>query len=219
MKQNKALVIGVTGGVGAGKSTVLSILEDNYNALIVKADEIGNEVKLKGNVCYDELIELLGKEVLSNNGEIDKKIMASMIFSDENLLNKVNSIIHPAVRRIIETVIEENCNNYEYIIVEAALLCEANYFPILNALFEVRTSQDVRIQRLVESRGYSVEKCRDIIGNQSDVSFYKASSDNYELNSERNDYFGYYLIENNGNETDLNKMTDKAMEELHERIR
>lgn len=219
MKRNNALVIGVTGGVGSGKSTALNILKDKYNGFIIKADDLGNEVKLKGHVCFEPLLELLGKEVLDENGEIDKKIMAQMIFTDEELLFEVNSIIHPAVRSEIESLIEKNKKNFDYIFTEAALLCEADYFPIINALFEVRTDKDIRIKRLMDNRCYSLTKCEEIISNQSDVSFYKESSDLYEMNSERTDYYGYFCIKNNKDEDDLIRQIESVMEELNERIR
>lgn len=219
MKQNDALIIGVTGGIGSGKSTALNIFSNKYKSFLIKADDIGNDVKLKGKVCYDELVKLLSDKVLSRDGEIDKKVMAEMIFADDDLLKKVNEIIHPAVRVEIERLIEANKTLYDYIFVEAALLCEADYFPILNVLFEVKAEKQVRIQRLMENRGYSFEKCNEIIDSQSDDSFYKKASDDYENTCDRNDYFGYFCIKNNKNEEDLTYQIEGVMEDLNERIR
>ncbi len=219
MRQNKAIIIGITGGVGAGKSTVLDILQDNYNIYLIKADDIGNEVKLKGHTCYEDLVKLLGEDVLDEFGQIDKNKMAKMIFEDKELLFKVNSIIHPAVREEIEQEININSDKFDYIAVEAALLCEADYFPILNALFEVRTSEKVRIERLMQTRNYSEDKCKSIISNQSDSCFYAEASNNYANNTNRNDYYGYFLIENDSDTEILKQRINIVMEELNEHIR
>lgn len=216
MKQNKTMIVGVTGGVGSGKSTVLDILQQNFNVLIVKADDIGNEVKLKGNSCYNSLISLFGKEILDINGQIDKAKMASLIFADKDLLTKVNGIIHPAVREEIEKIISLNSSQYDYIVIEAALLCEANYLPLLNALIEVRCDKEIRIKRLMADRGYSLEKCLGIINNQSKDSFYKEASDNYLYSCDRKDYYGYYAVENNSEKVSLLNQIVLIMEELDE---
>ena len=131
MKQNKKFVLGITGGIGSGKSLALSYLQNKYNCFVIKADDIGNEVKLKGNSCYKAIVKLLGKDILGEDGEIDKNLMAEKIFSDSDLVEKVNSIIHPAVRKEIERLIKVNSKDYQIFVIEAALLCEADYFPIL----------------------------------------------------------------------------------------
>ncbi|MBR3634704.1 MAG: dephospho-CoA kinase, partial [Lachnospiraceae bacterium] len=89
--------IGITGGVGCGKSRILEYIRENYNCKIITADDVANEIKEPGEVCYQPLIDLLGKEILGKDKRIDKKKMAAKIFADESLLLKVNDIIHPAV--------------------------------------------------------------------------------------------------------------------------
>ena len=213
MKLNKTYVIGVTGGVGSGKSTALDYLCLEYNCVVIKADDVGNEVKLKGHVCYDSLVNLLGIEVLDKDGEIDKSKMASRIFNDDSLRNKVNEIIHPNVRTEIENFIKLNSNKYDVIFIEAALLVEANYFPILNELWEIRACNDTRIKRLEENRGYSVSKSQSIMASQNhDISFYKDKSDDYSSKALRSDYFGYKLIVNDSDKKDLFNKLDSVME-------
>ena len=89
------LVIGITGGVGAGKSSVLQYIGQRCKCRIVLADEVGNRVKLPGEICYNRLVELMGSDILDEKGYIDKLRMAEAIFSDKDLLTKVNAIIHP----------------------------------------------------------------------------------------------------------------------------
>ena len=83
-------VIGITGGVGAGKSEVLKYIQEQYNCRVILADDVGNEVKLPGNACYEALIEVLGRDILTKEGFIDKKKMADKIFCNQSLLQKVN---------------------------------------------------------------------------------------------------------------------------------
>ena len=100
MKPNKMKLIGITGGVGAGKSLVLQLLQKHCRCRVLLADEVGNEVKLPGQPCYERLVELLGKQVLSSDGTIDRKKMAERIFADPALLDQVNGIIHPEVETL-----------------------------------------------------------------------------------------------------------------------
>ena len=100
-------LIGITGGVGAGKTMVLGLLKELCRCRVLLADEVGNEVKLPGQPCYERLVQLLGRQVLAEDGTIDKKKMAGLIFSDPALLDRVNGIIHPEVKRYILTQVEE----------------------------------------------------------------------------------------------------------------
>ena len=102
-------VIGITGGVGAGKTAVLSYIREHYNCKVILADEVGHQVKEPGQVCYDRLVELLSSDVLNEDKTINKQKMAEMIFSSDRLLEEVNAIIHPAVKNaIVETIETEH---------------------------------------------------------------------------------------------------------------
>lgn len=170
LKKNGTNIIGITGGIGAGKSTVLGYIRDNYNALVIFSDDVANDIKKKGYPAYDALVDLLGKEVLSKDGEIDKAKMASAIFNNKNLLKNVNNILHPAVNAFIINIIEKERAKgvYDFVFVEAALLIENGYDKIVDELWYVYASEDSRRQRLKASRGYSDEKIDDILGKQLD---------------------------------------------------
>ena len=101
-------VIGITGGVGAGKSAILSHIQENYNCRVFLADEAAHQVEEKGQPCYDRLVKLLGEEILAEDKTIHRQRMAEKIFSDPALLSQVNAMIHPAVKeRILEVIREE----------------------------------------------------------------------------------------------------------------
>lgn len=199
---NKCPVIGITGGVGAGKTLALNYLKQNYNSEIIVADDLANELKLKGNACYVPLVEILGENVLDSDGEIDKSAMSAKIFSDAGLLAKINSIIHPAVKTEILRRIEitRDTHSKDYIFLEAALLIECGYKPILDELWYICADSTIRVKRLQESRGYSMEKCNGIIMRQ-------LSDEEYRDNADR-------IIYNNGNLQEYYNNLDLAIKQL-----
>ena len=169
------LTIGVTGGVGAGKSTVLNYIKDNYRAEIILADDYGNKVKEPGEACYAKIVELLGEGILSSpNGTIDREKMAKAIFADEELRRKVNDIIHPAViQKILEDVEKiRTGGGIDYCLIEAALLIESGLYREFDKLMYIYADENVRRKRLISSRGYSDEKIDSIMATQlSDEEF------------------------------------------------
>lgn len=161
-------VIGITGGVGAGKSKILEYIREHCSCRILLADEVGNSVKEPGTACYSELIRLLGKEILEEDGSIHKGKMAEAIFGNKELLDKVNAIIHPAVRKVILDALEEERQKgqCQAFFVEAALLIECGYGEVVDELWYIHAEEAVRRQRLRESRQYSEEKIQGIMAGQ-----------------------------------------------------
>ena len=170
-------VIGVTGGVGAGKSTVLDVLSELTSCIIIRTDDVAKETILPDGAAYSRVVELLGREVLADDGVmIDRKKMAAAIFTDEDLCAKVNAVIHPLTMQEVKKRIAEAEKKgvYEFVFVEAALLIEAGYDSICEEFWYVYVPEEERIKRLMASRGYSREKCLDIMANQlSDEEFRK----------------------------------------------
>lgn len=162
------LVIGITGGVGAGKSSVLNALEEHCRCKIILADDVGNKVKEPGQKCYSQIVELLGKEILNEDLTINRIKMAEKIFADAEILNQVNRIIHPAVEEYIlnEIRAEREKQDIDVFFLEAALLIEAGYVQYLDELWYIFSEKDVRIKRLKESRAYSDEKIQQIMESQ-----------------------------------------------------
>lgn len=161
-------LIGITGGVGAGKSLVLARLSERCRCRILLADEVGNEVKRPGEACYKRLVELLGEGILLPDGSIDRGRMAAAVFSDPGLRQEVNGIIHPEVRRRILTEVERERARgaSDFFFLEAALLIECGYEAILDELWYVHADREVRRARLKEYRGYSDEKIDRIFASQ-----------------------------------------------------
>ncbi len=161
-------VIGITGGIGCGKSAILAHIAFSFRCKVILADEIAHIVKEPGQLCYQKLVELLGETVLNGDGYINKDAMAHMIFSDPELLARVNSIIHPAVKTYIKTIIvdEEEKQEIDFLFVEAALLIEAGYEMIVDEIWYIHADMAVRRERLRALRGYTEEKVDAIISRQ-----------------------------------------------------
>ena len=169
-------LIGITGGVGAGKSQILSYIEKNTNSRILLADEAAHIVKEPGQPCYTKLVQLLGEEVLEDDGQINKGKMAARIFADKEILAQVNAIIHPAVKTYILNEIdkERKAAVKEFFFLEAALLIEEGYHKIVDEMWYIYAAEPVRRQRLKENRGYSDEKITQIMKSQLSEETFRA---------------------------------------------
>lgn len=172
-------VIGITGGVGAGKTSILNFLRENYNCEIIVADELAKSLCLRGQMCYTPLVELLSTAVLNEELEIDRGKMASMIFADSRLLTGVNAIIHPGVKSYIKNRIATlmESDEVDYLFIEAALLIEDGYKAIVDELWYIYTDEAVRRERLKSSRGYTDEKIDSILKSQLSDEEFRANSD------------------------------------------
>lgn len=200
-RDNNMISIGITGGVGSGKSEALAYLKDKYGAVILLADEAARMLEEKGMPCYNSLVKVFGERILGEDGEIDKKRFAEIIFSDKDNVKKVNDIIHPAVKEFILNRMEEEENDgCSLFILEAALLIENGYDEILDELWYIHTTPEVRATRLKESRGYSDEKIRDIMSHQ-------LSDDEFIAGCSR-------VIENNGTTEELHINIDRCIAEV-----
>ena len=115
-------IIGITGGVGAGKSTVLAYLEQKYGAFVIQADEVGHIVMEPGQECYRPVIQLFGEEVIKSDKTIDRKLVSDVVFGQPEFLTRLNEIIHPAVKRyILKKLEEQREKGCKLCVVEAAL--------------------------------------------------------------------------------------------------
>ena len=198
-------IIGVTGGVGSGKTELLHYIEKNYRCRILLADEASHEVMQKGGRIYEPLVALLGSSVLDSSGEINRKEMAARIFSHEELLGRVNALIHPAVREfILEAVAEERekatadaDDAVDYFFLEAALLIECGYRAVVDEMWYIYCDLAVRRERLKKSRGYSDEKIDSILSSQLSEAEFRSGSD--------------VVIDNSGNLEDAYRQIREAL--------
>ena len=170
--------IGITGGVGSGKSTVLDVIEDKLNAKVYRADDIAKDLMLPGTECYDRIVSVFGDENIFARGKakrFDEKRLAELIFSDDVKREKINAIVHPAVKEYIlsEVSKERALGRRDYVFFEAALLIEGGYGELCDELWYVYTPEEVRRERLKNTRGYTDEKIDGIFASQLDDAEYR----------------------------------------------
>lgn len=168
-------IIGMTGGVGSGKTMLLQYVKEHYNCRILLADEVANKLKEPGQICYEEIVALLGADIVDEQGMISRVKMAERIFRDKDLLQKVNAIIHPAVKAYIEQEIqqEKQKDELDFFFLEAALLIECGYDNIVEDMWYIYTDEAVRRERLKAGRNYSDEKIDSIMASQLSEESYR----------------------------------------------
>lgn len=174
-------IIGVTGGVGAGKSRVLDILKTDFCAHIIQADEVAKRLMEPGKACYKKVVDFLGASILNPDGTINRPAMAAEIFGDEAKRLEVNRLTHPEVWREVR---EEAARAREgLVVVEAAILGE-EFRDNCREMWYVYTSRENRVRRLCENRGYSEEKSLGVMESQASEEEFRAFCD--------------HVIDNNG---------------------
>lgn len=173
--QSNMKFIGITGGIGAGKSTVLSLLRDNFNCKVLLADEVAADLMRAGKECFEAVVALPWPEsIVGPDGQINRPLMAKLMFADDELRISVNNIVHPAVEKEVLNQVEEERkkHNIEYFFFEAALLIECGYGKLVDEMWYIYADENVRTKRLMESRGYGEERIKNTIMSQrSDASF------------------------------------------------
>lgn len=193
-------IIGVTGGVGAGKSTVLNYLEKRYGAKLILADLVGHEVMEPGHEAYEQVVKVFGQEIVSEDKTIDRKVLGAIVFADEKKRMILNRIIHPAVRQeILRRLEEAELSHLSYVVVEAALFLEENYDAFCDETWYIYTDEKIRRQRLKESRGYSDERIDQIFRSQKTHEEFQKRC--------------LFMIDNNGSEEETFRQIDRRMKE------
>jgi dephospho-CoA kinase len=195
--------IGITGGVGAGKSAVLDYLATKPGVRVMLADEIAHELMEPGTDCYEQIRKTFPNEdIYREDGHFDRMKLAKVIFSDEKKRVQMNEIVHPAVKRYV--IAEADRGRQEgkpaLLILEAALLIEEHYDEICDELWYIYTREDVREARLMESRGYSKEKVQQIFASQLKEAEYRRHCS--------------IVIDNNAGLAEMQHQIDEAVETI-----
>ena len=192
-------VIGITGGVGAGKSEILRYLKEKYCAMVVEADKVGHFLMEPGGACYYSIVEKFGSSILNADQTINRGKLGKIVFADPALLEALNKIIHPRVKsHIVSEIAKERAyHRTEYFVVEAALLLEDHYDVICDELWYIHTDEAVREKRLKETRGYDDEKIAGIMANQKSPEEFRSACQ--------------IVIDNSGDLTDTYRQIDEQL--------
>lgn len=165
-------VLGITGGVGSGKSLVAKLISKKYNANLLIADKLGHIIMEPENSGFEKIVDKFGRDIVDINGKIDRKKLADIIFNDEIARQTLNSIVHPEVMSYIKKYIDNRKDMNGIIILENAIMYETGCDKLCDEIWYVYVPVDIRIKRLSNSRGYSEEKSRSIIDSQKPDKFF-----------------------------------------------
>ncbi len=159
--------IGLTGGIGSGKSTVSKILAD-LGAFVIDADTVGHEIYLPGKAAWQQVTAAFGQDILAEDQTIDRKKLGAIVFSSADALKQLNTIVHPIMFTEIEQRIQAKRDEgfTPPIVVEAAILIEANWLPLADEVWVVVTDKSAIIERVAEQRGMAAKDTEARIANQ-----------------------------------------------------
>jgi dephospho-CoA kinase len=160
-------VIGLTGGIGAGKSTVTQMLEA-LGAAVIDADKVGHQIYLPDLPAWREIVDTFGPEVLNADRTINRQALGKLVFADPEALRTLNRIVHPKMfDRMVELITEMRARGgMKAIVVEAAVLIEANWMALVDQVWVVVASEAVVVDRLAKQRHLSSEQVRTRIAAQ-----------------------------------------------------
>ncbi|MDK2799936.1 MAG: dephospho-CoA kinase [Clostridiales bacterium] len=160
-------VIGLTGGTGSGKSTVANIAKD-LGAKVIDADIIARQIVQKGQKALEEIVQHFGKDILLENGELNRRKLGSIVFADKEKLKLLNKITHKyIIQKIHEEIeIETLKKEYDIIIVDAAVLIESGLYELCDMVWVVVADKEERIKRIMKRDSLSLEEANNRINSQ-----------------------------------------------------
>ena len=194
-------IIGLTGGVGAGKSTVHRCLETDWSAYTIQAGMVGKRVIEPGARGDDRNTELFGKQNLKSDKTLDRRIVSDVVVGNRERRRKLNRLLHPDIKAYIrEKLEEERKAGRKIAVVEAALLLEDHYDAFCDKIWYVYTEKEIRIKRLMESRGYTRDRAENMIASQASDAFFREHAD--------------FIIENNGDLKETYRQIEEGIRKL-----
>ncbi|UTV31752.1 dephospho-CoA kinase [Bacillus altitudinis] len=160
------LVIGLTGGIASGKSTVSQMIKEK-GIRVVDADVIAKEAVSKGSAALHQIVQTFGEEVLLPNGELNRQQLGAIIFSDEEKRKKLNAIVHPEVRKEMLEQRDEGVSNQEtFVVLDIPLLFESKLEGLVDRIIVVYTTPDLQLSRLMNRNDLSEEEALKRIHSQ-----------------------------------------------------
>lgn len=171
-------VIGITGGIGSGKSLVMRLMKEEFSSAVIDTDSIGHELLQKEKKTYKEVVRVFGREILDTKQEIDRKKLGSLVFSDKKKLEALNGILHPAVEKEVDKrLLEFEKENFPFVCLETALLFDVGYEKKCDEVWFVYTDEETRMKRLMKNRNLSEKNCKAIFNKQRSSEEFKTRSD------------------------------------------
>lgn len=188
------ILVGLTGGIGAGKSAV-SLQLASHGAIVIDADVIVRELQLPGQQVFADIVQRFGPEVVAPSGHLDRAAIAARVFGDAEALADLNRIVHPAVGREMMRRIDDQRSTTNVVVLDVPLLVE-NPRTGLCGTVVVDLDPEVAVERLVAQRGYTEEEARSRIARQASRKARRSVAD--------------WIIDNSGSRLDLARQVGLA---------
>lgn len=195
------LIVALTGGIGSGKSTVGELFQQ-LGAVVVDSDQLAREVVERGSSGFEQIVTLFGDEILKN-GEINRSLLAEIIFKDPAKRKDLEQITHPLIRKAFADIVEKS-GDRAIVINQIPLLVESKYEYIFDHVITVSTSEDKRIARLL-AKGYTQEQIQNRMKSQVSDSDREKIADS--------------IIQNNESEKELLPQVEKIWEQLQSKLK
>ncbi len=185
----KPLIVGLTGQTGAGKTTVSEMFMEN-EFYIINADMVARFVMSKGSACLNDVVSAFGLDIINQDGELNRKKLADIVFNDKLQLDKLNAITYPYILEQIQKMINSAltfCSNK--ILIDAPTLFESGCNRLCDKVVSVVANKDLRVRRIIARDNLTKSQAESRIKSQLDENFFRTHSD--------------YIIENNSSKEDL----------------
>jgi dephospho-CoA kinase len=196
------LLVGLTGGIGSGKSTVAEMLAER-GAIVFDADVLARAAVEPGSPGHDAVVERFGANVLGPGGELDREALAEIVFADPAARRDLEAIVHPEVRRLFAEGCEEYRDTHAVVVFSAPLLVETGMHTAFEVLVVVSTPVATQVERLMRERGMSEEKVRARIDAQAPLEEKAAVAD--------------VIVDNEGTIEELEAQVDRVWDDLRAR--
>ena len=199
---NGVMVVGLTGQTGAGKSTVSKIFSANGFA-VIDADQVARRVVEKGTKCLDEIADFFGEGVICEDGSLNRKALAAIVFSDKAKLETLNTITYPYITgEILRQIRVHSIKDEKLILLDAPTLFESRADDFCDIIISVLADPDIREKRIISRDGLTVEQARRRMNSQLDEEFFRSHSD--------------YIIRNNADMETVNDISWEVSAKIKE---
>ena len=197
----QAITIGLTGGIGTGKSTVARILAD-LGAHVINADRVGHEVYQPHTAGWQQVVDAFGKEIVAADGTIDRRKLGQIVFADSTQLARLNAIVHPLIRDSVREAVAARraAGHLQPIVLEAAILLEAKWNSIVDVVWVVVAGLDLVVHRIGTERGLTSDEIQARAAAQMSDAERRRHAD--------------VVIENIGSPDDLQRQVEAAWDDL-----
>ena len=197
------LLVGLTGGIGAGKSTVATLLAE-HGAVVIDADSIVRELQRPGTDVFRAIVDRFGSQVVAADGTLDRERLADIVFRNDDSRSALNAIVHPAVYAVMSERIAAVKEDDKVVVLDIPLLAESGGGGGMDAVVVVEADEEMRVARVVSERSLDAEDVRARMAAQASSEQRKALAD--------------VVIRNNGTPEDLRAQVDALWEQLRARL-